>query len=188
MTKKQLHELDVTDEEFEEIIEEKIKDENKVFKFFKELIPYIIILVVVVSIRTFFVTPIIVNGESMKPTLDGGELMLLNKRADFKRFSIVVVDIKSENLIKRIIALPGETVSCERGVIYVNDHRQSDDYGMGVTPDFDRITLKEDEYFVLGDNRENSLDSQDLGPFKKEQLKGVSNFILFPFKEFGKVS
>lgn len=141
----------------------------------------------VVVIRTFFVTPIIVNGPSMQPTLDGGEIMLLNKRAEFKRFDVVVVDIEKENIIKRIIALPGETISCKDGVIYVNDRRQDEDYSQGVTPDFEKVKLGEDEYFVLGDNRENSLDSQELGAFKREQIKGVSEFILFPFSKFGHI-
>lgn len=169
--------------------EEKVKNENKALKIFKELLPYIIILVVVVVIRTFFVTPIVVSGESMNPTLKDGEVMVLNKRGKIERFSIVVVDIEQENIIKRVIALPGEAVACEHGVIFVNDRAiDGDKYGSGVTPDFKRIQLEDDEYFVLGDNRANSLDSQELGPFKIEKIKGVTNFTLFPFNKFGKVN
>lgn len=172
-----------------EIIEEPVKNEKGFLNVFKELLPYIIILVVVVVIRTFFVTPIIVSGDSMNPTLTDGEVMILNKRGKIERFSIVVVDIEEENIIKRVIALPGEVVACENGVIYVNDRvLEGDVYGSGTTPDFSRVQLEDDEYFVLGDNRQNSLDSQELGPFKVEKIKGVTNFTLFPFKNFGKVN
>ena len=154
-------------------------------KLIKEAIPYIVILIVVITIRTFIVTPIIVNGESMMPTLKGGELMLLNKRAKINRFDVVVVDIGTEKLIKRVIAMPGESITCENGIIYVNDKRQDEEYSQGVTPDFDKVQLEDDEYFVLGDNRENSLDSQELGPFKSAVVKGTTHFVLFPFSRFG---
>ena len=93
------------------------KNENKIIKFIKELIPYVIIFIVVVLIRTYLFTPIIVSGPSMQPTLDGGELMILNKRdTKYERFDVVVVDTGSEDIIKRIIAMPGESISCEDGV------------------------------------------------------------------------
>ena len=81
-------------------------------KFIRSLIPYIIIIVVVVFIRTFIITPVKVNGTSMYPTLEGDEIMLLNKLGAIDRFDIVVLKLDGEqnNLIKRIIGLPGETV------------------------------------------------------------------------------
>ena len=179
-----------------EKIEEVVKDENKVLKIFKELLPYIIILIVVVVIRTFFVTPIIVSGDSMNPTLKDGEVMILNKMGKIERFGIIVIEaeiekngkIEKEDIIKRVIALPGEVVSCENGVIYLNDRvLEGDEYGSGTTPDFPRTQLKDNEYFVLGDNRQNSMDSQELGPFNVEKVKGTTNFTLFPFNKFGKV-
>lgn len=160
---------------------------DKVKKIIKEIIPYIIILVVVVVIRTYFVTPVVVNGESMVPTLDGGELMILNKMSDIERFDVVVVDIKSEDIIKRVIAMPGETIACENGIVYVNDRRQDEEYSQGITSDFEKVTLGDDEYFVMGDNREKSLDSRKLGVFKREQIKGTTDLVLFPFNKFGKI-
>ena len=81
-------------------------------KIVKSLMPYIVIVIVVILIRSFIVTPVKVNGSSMYPTLDGGEIMFLNKLAKLKRFDIVVLQIDRENedLIKRIIGLPGEKV------------------------------------------------------------------------------
>ena len=70
---------------------------DKVKKAIKEIIPYIIILVVVILVRTYLVTPVVVSGESMKPTLNGGELMILSKVAKIDRFDIVVVKFEKNN-------------------------------------------------------------------------------------------
>ena len=176
----------------EETTKELNSDQNKeeiskFLSFLKELLPYIIILIVVVLIRSYVVTPIMVNGPSMEPTLNGGEIMILNKLGKIDRYDIVVVDTGSEDIIKRVIAMPGETISCEEGIVYVNGRRQDEEYSDGITSDFDVIKLADDEYFVMGDNREDSLDSRKFGAFKEEQIKGTTNLILFPFKEFGKI-
>lgn len=170
----------------EEVVENK-KEDTKLVKFLKELIPYVIILIVVVVVRTYLFTPIIVSGPSMQPTLNGGELMILNKNGSFSRYDVVVVDIGSEEIIKRIIALPGETISCEAGVVYVNGRRQDENYSKGITFSFDKITLKDDEYFVMGDNRENSKDSRVLGPIKQDHIKGTTKLVLFPFNKIGNI-
>ena len=176
----------------EEVVEtKKVKEEKKetnaVVAFLKELIPYVVILVVVVSFRTYIATPIIVHGSSMNPTLDGGELMVLNKRGKVDRFDIVVVDTGAEEIIKRVIAMPGETIACENGKIYVNGRLQEESYSQGVTRDFDKVTLSDDEYFVMGDNRENSKDSRAYGPFKEDKIKGTTKLVLFPFNKIGNV-
>lgn len=157
--------------------------------FIKNLIPYIIIIVVVVFVRTFIVTPVRVNGSSMAPTLKGGEIMLLNKLGNIERFDIVVLKIEEEqdNLIKRVIGLPGETVEIKDNKIYINEKILEDKYGEGITYNIDKITLKEDEYFVLGDNRMISLDSRVFGTIKASEIKGTTNFIIYPFKKIGTV-
>lgn len=164
-----------------------VSNKEKVFKVIKELIPYVLILVVVVLIRTYIVTPIMVNGPSMQPTLAGGEVMILNKMSKIERFDIVVVGMKNDDIIKRVIALPGETIACENGIVYVNGKMQEEDYSQGITFDFKKVTLGEDEYFVMGDNREDSLDSRRFGPFKKEQIKGTTKLVLFPFGKIGNI-
>ncbi len=176
-------------------MEKEVVEEKKSIKeYIKELIPYVVILVIVVLFRTFIATPVIVKGPSMNPTLDGGELMILFKRPEIKRFDVVVVNNGKEDIIKRVIAMPGETISCEDGKWYVNDRLQEEEYSKQTeycTPSgkktFDKIKLKDDEYFVLGDNRMNSADSREYGPFDSKHVKGRSDFILFPFKKFGKV-
>lgn len=158
-------------------------------KLIKSLIPYIIIIVVVVFIRTFIITPVKVNGTSMYPTLEGDEIMLLNKLGKIDRFDIVVLklDGENDNLIKRIIGLPGETVEIYDNQIYINDELLEDPYGYGVTYNIDPVTLSDDEYFILGDNRIVSLDSRVFGKIHRSEIKGTTNFIMYPFSKIGKV-
>ena len=161
-------------------------------KWWKEILPYAVILIVVVLIRTFIVTPIKVHGQSMYDTLNGEEIMILNKLAKINRYDIVVTDLKvngkkEDTLIKRVFGLPGETIKCENGMIYVNNKRVDDPYAYGKTADFEEITLGEDEYFVLGDNRGISLDSHIFGPIKRQDIKGVTNFVIWPLNRFGNV-
>lgn len=159
-------------------------------KYIKEVIPYLIIILVVLIIRTFIVTPIIVEGESMAPTLDGGEIMILKKYdTSYERFDIVVVNksVEGDNLIKRIIGLPGETIRYRNKKLYINDKVIEDEYGYGDTGNFKEITLGDNEYFLMGDNREISLDSRSLGVIKNTEIEGTVGIILFPFSKFGKV-
>ena len=158
-------------------------------KIIKSLMPYIIIIIVVILVRTFIATPVRVNGSSMYPTLKGNEIMLLNKLGHINRFDIVVLKIygREDNLIKRIIGLPGETVEIKDNDIYINDKKLEDKYGYGVTYNIDKVTLKKDEYFILGDNRKISLDSRVFGTIHKDEIKGTTDFIMYPFKSFGKV-
>ena len=157
-------------------------------KLIKELYPYVLIVVCVVLFRTFIATPILVKGRSMYDTLAGNEMMILNKLTKIDRYDIVVVDEKdSDYIIKRVIAMPGETIYCQDNIIYVNNKEIDNKYAYGETADFEKVTLKDDEYFVMGDNREISKDSRIIGPVKKKEIKGTTRFILYPFNKFGYV-
>lgn len=153
----------------------------------KELFPYIVIIIGVLLLRTFIATPIKVNGTSMYNTLKGNEICILYKLGKLNRFDIIVTDYQNEKLIKRIIAMPGETIAVEDGYIYINDKKIKDEYGYGTTDDFEKITLKDDEYFVMGDNRKISKDSRTIGPVKKEDISGTTNLVIFPFNKIGKI-
>lgn len=155
-------------------------------KILKDLIPYIVILVVVVLIRTFIVTPIIVDGDSMSPTLTDGEMMLLNKLGSIERNDIVVINNEEGYIIKRVIALPGESIECRDGVIYINDEKYDDNFA-SKTDDFVKQFLNDDEYFVMGDNRLVSMDSRIFGAVTKEEILGTTNFVIYPFNKFGKI-
>ena len=159
-------------------------------RFIKETIPYLVIIAVVLAIRTFIITPIIVQGESMVPTLKGGELMILKKYdKSFKRFDVVVVNknVEGDNLIKRIIGLPGETIRYKNNNLYINDEIVEDIYAYGNTGNFKEITLGDDEYFLMGDNRAISLDSRSLGVIKYSEIEGTTNLVLYPFNRIGKI-
>lgn len=155
-------------------------------KILKELVPYIVILVVVVLIRIFIVTPIIVDGDSMSPTLTDGEMMLLNKLGSIERNDIVVINNEEGYIIKRVIALPGESIECRDGVIYINDKKYDDNFA-SKTDDFVKQFLNDDEYFVMGDNRLVSMDSRVFGAVTKEEILGTTNFVIYPFNKFGKI-
>lgn len=158
-------------------------------KVIKEVIPYIVIVVVVVLIRTFIITPVRVDGDSMKNTLKNGDILLLYKLSSINRFDIIVLDEEKDNekIIKRVIGLPGETVAIKKGKIYINDKVIDDKYAYGETSDYDKVTLEDDEYFILGDNRLISKDSRYFGPIKKSEIKGKIVFRLFPFTKIGTV-
>lgn len=156
-------------------------------KKIREYAPYVIILIVVILMRTFIVTPIKVNGSSMYNTLEGNEIMILWKLGKVERYDIVVAKANNDTLIKRVYGLPTETIECKNGTIYINDEPIKDEFEFGETEDFAKITLKENEYFIMGDNRKVSLDSRRIGPVTKDQIEGTTNFILFPISKIGTV-
>ena len=158
-------------------------------KVIKELIPYIIIIVAVVLIRTFIITPVKVDGDSMKETLNDNDILLLYKLGSIKRFAIVVLDeaYDNEKIIKRVIGMPGETVSIKNDKIYINGKVIDNSFAYGTTSDVDKIELGEDEYFILGDNRLISKDSRYFGPVTKGEIIGKVVFRLFPFNKIGTV-
>lgn len=160
------------------------------FKIIKEILSYVVIILVVLLIRTYIGTPVKVNGTSMVPTLKEGNILVLNKLdKSFSREDIVVINKKVEGstIIKRVIGLPNEKIKCINGTIFINDKKYDDKYGSGQTSDFEEITLKSDEYFVLGDNRTISKDSRSLGPIKEKYIEGTTKIILYPFNKIGKV-
>ncbi len=126
----------------------------------------------------------------MKTTLENGDLLLLYKLGDIKRYDIVVIDdkIDDEIIIKRVIGMPGETIEIKNNKIYINDEEIADNYAYGETSDFSQITLKDDEYFILGDNRLISKDSRIIGPVKKDSIEGKTVGRIYPFNKIGSVN
>lgn len=161
---------------------------EKFKKILKEYLPYVIIIIIVLLIKTYVVAPIKVNGKSMNNTLKDGDIMILNiigyKVSDLNRFDIVVVDNGRDYLIKRVIALPGEKIEYKDNQLYINDKLVKDKSANGNTKDFS-LTVDKNSYFVMGDNREDSLDSRYYGAFKKNKIVGKTNFTVFPFNRFG---
>lgn len=141
-----------------------------------ELLEWIVYLILVVLAVYLFITFVgqrtVVSGESMSPTLNGGDNLIVDKISyefnDPERYDIIVFPYAYEEdvfYIKRIIGLPGETVLIKDGEVYINGELLGESYGLedmnsaGIAAE--SVVLGEDEYFVLGDNRNNSKDSRD---------------------------
>lgn len=151
----------------------------------KELIPYVVIVVVVVLIRTFIVTPVVVSGDSMVPSLKDGQLLLLNKLSyrfkEIERFDVVVVKVGKNEIIKRVIGLPGETVEYRDSKLYINGQVLESEYDFE-TDNFSELLVPENEYFVLGDNRMISSDSRIIGMIERKDIIGKTSISLWPIK------
>ncbi|MGV7976327.1 MAG: signal peptidase I [Anaerolineaceae bacterium] len=129
-----------------------------------------------------------VENISMKPTLQPGYLLVVNKLAyklgEPKHGDIVVFDFKGageEDYIKRIIGLPGDQVVVENGVVSVNGHPLTEPYIAELPRYSGSWSVPPDSYFVLGDNRNNSSDSHQWGYVSKNDIVGKAVFVYFPF-------
>lgn len=162
-------------------------------KFIKENLIYIIIIFLIIAIRIFIITPVMVDGNSMYPTLNDREILLLKKYdKKYDRFDIVVLKYNDEKLVKRIIGLPGEKVYYKHNTLYIDGKKIIEDFNHDETDNFNITDLgytkiPDDYYLVLGDNRDDSLDSRIIGLINKEDIQGTVGIRLFPFNKFGKI-
>jgi signal peptidase I len=161
-------------------------------EFIRDLIKYALVIVFVILIKVYVMEPIQVNMNSMEPTFEDRDLLILNKLSykfqDIKRFDIVVV--KYDNppfLVKRVIGLPGETLQYKDGILYINNEVVSEPLEDIETEDFGPITIEENHYFIVGDNRENSLDSrtETFGSVEQNMIEGRTSLLIWPFNRFG---
>lgn len=184
--------------------EESTKTQKPVNKK-KEIISNIIYVAVVLAITIFIICFVgqrtKVDGDSMYPTLHDGDNLIVDKISyrfnDPERFDVIIFPYPMNEkvyYIKRIIGLPGETIQIDYdGNIYINDEILVEDYGyeVMVNPGLaaDPITLGEDEYFVLGDNRNASNDSRatDVGVIEEDDIIGRAWVRFFPFSDVGLV-
>lgn len=172
---------------------------KNIFVFIWEISKIIIIaLVIVVPIRYFLFQPFIVRGHSMTPTFETGDYLIIDEISyrfrDPQRGEVVVFKypgIPSQKYIKRIIGLPGETVEIKDGKViisgilldesaYLPDVYYTDDKGFKI------MTLAENEYFVLGDNRMASSDSRIWGALPRENIVGRVFLRAWPFTALAK--
>ena len=168
----------------------------------KELFGWILFIVIVVAASYLVVTFVgqrtQVSGESMETTLSDGDHLIVDKITyrfrDPKRYDIVVFPYRYEEntyYIKRIIGLPGETVQIVDGYVYINGVQLDEHYGNALIKDPGQaaqpITLGEDEYFVMGDNRNNSQDSRsaNVGVVHRDELLGRAWIRIWPLDKFG---
>lgn len=161
---------------------------EKIKKIVLEYLPYVLVIIGVILIKQFVIAPIRVNGDSMNKTLRDGDIMVLN-RVDYKvnkikRFDIVVIDEGEELIIKRVIGLPGEIISYNDNKLYIDGKEVEDKFAYGKTKGFE-VKVPNNKYFVMGDNRENSMDSRYFGAFHEKTILGRAETVIFPFKRFG---
>lgn len=162
-------------------------------------IVYLLIVCVVVYLIVQFVGERTeVEGDSMYPALCDGDNLIVDKISlrftDPDRFDIVVFPFRYQEdtfYIKRVIGLPGETVQIYDGAVYINGKKLDDPYGKSQIENpglaSELITLGENEYFVLGDNRNNSTDSREpsVGKLEREQIIGRAVICIWPLDRIG---
>ena len=163
-------------------------------KILKNILSYVIVIVIALLIKQYIFSPIKVNGSSMYPTLEDGDIMILNEIGyhlnGVNRFDIVVIKKDHERIIKRIIGLPGDVVTYKDNKLYINGQEVVEDFAHDITHNFDLSeidvdVIPEDYYFVVGDNRGNSKDSRIIGLISKDEIKGKTNLVVFPFNKIG---
>ena len=163
---------------------------SKKGQIIKNILSYVLVIVIAVLIKLFVFSPVRVNGTSMTPTLLDGDIMILNEIGyhlnGVERFDIVVANIDGEKLIKRVIGLPGEKVEYRDNKLYINDELVVENFQHGDTNDFTLAKLNtevvpENHYFLVGDNRDNSKDSRVIGFVSKSKIMGKTKLIVYPF-------
>jgi len=171
-------------------------------------------LVIVIIIRTFFFEPIRVDGQSMCNTLQDGDVVLVTKPeywdGEYTRGDVIICRYPNRNekssfslggsfeltftnhtlFVKRLVALPGDTVEIRNGIFYINGEmvdESSIDMKSKSRETMLPYTLKDNEYFVVGDNRGNSNDSRRVGPISEDMIVGHVRCVMWPLSNFGKV-
>jgi len=161
----------------------------------------IIALVIVLPIRYFLFQPFIVKGDSMVPNFHSGDYLIIDEISyrfgEPKRGDVVVLKYPpdpAQKFIKRIIGLPGETVTIGNGTVSVTSNGKEVSLDEAYLPDSlktagnVRVTLKEDEYFVMGDNRDFSYDSRSWGILPKYDIVGKAAFRVLPLTNIGPIN
>ena len=188
----------------EQAKEERLANQTEREKELREALGWILYILIVVCATYLIVTYVgqrtKVSGDSMQATLQDGDNLIVDKISyrfrDPKRFEIIVLPYRYDEdtyYIKRIIGLPGETVQIIDGYVYINGEQLDENYGLEVMNNAGNaaqpITLGEDEYFVLGDNRNRSADSREssVGVLHRDELIGRAWVRIWPLKSIGVV-
>lgn len=181
----------------------------------KEIISNVVwfggLVVILFLLRAFVFSPTNVSGNSMNPTMVDRERVIALKQSDVERFDIVTFpapDNPSRNYIKRVIGLPGDTIEFKEDQLYINGKKYDEPYldqykdspneieapyGLPLTQDFKMDDLlgekkvPKGEFFVMGDNRQNSKDSRMIGFIKEDNILGNVKFSYWPPSKWGTV-
>ena len=185
-------------EEMEETDEQEPSRKKSIMTFIRDIV---IVIAVVYLIKTFLFTTILVDGRSMTPTFEHLDYLIAEQNFlvgnKYRRGDVVYFHPPEGAMhedrgyfIKRIIGVPGDTVEVKGGMVYVNDEPIDEPYKADVPTQegtmTGKLTLDEDEYFVMGDNRNpgGSYDSRFFGPLQSDHIRGVIVLRAFPFSKF----
>ncbi|MEK4301037.1 signal peptidase I [Oceanobacillus sp. FSL W8-0428] len=178
----------------------------KKYNYLRVSIVAVLLIAVFVIVRAFLFENYVVNGKSMEPTLYDGNLMMVNtvtsNISNIHRFDVIVFHATEENdYVKRVVGLPGETVEYKDDQLYVNGEYIAEDFleeekdnaeTKPLTEDFTLLeitgeeTVPEDQIFVLGDNRGDSLDSRSIGFVPVDEVVGKVDITYWPITQLFK--
>lgn len=169
---------------------EQPKTRSKAASFFLEIFQTLVLALVFYFLIDSFFPRVRVENISMKPTLQPGELLLVNKLAyrlgEPHHGDVIVFHYPadpSEDYIKRLIGLPGDEIRVEGGVLYINGQAVDEPYIAAPPAYNDSWTIPADSYFVLGDNRNQSSDSHSWGYVPKKNIVGKALFVYWPLDQ-----
>lgn len=170
----------------------------------KTFVYIIFVFILAMLWNAFLMSPLMIVGPSMNPSLEEGDVVFINKLSyvfgDVERYDIVLFPYKYDNsrsLVKRVIGLPNEKVEIKDGALYINDKELKEYYGIyreksdgeksTIYVNWGPYTLGDNEVFVLGDNRNQSDDSRssDVGPVNIDDIIGKVSFRIWPFNSLG---
>lgn len=162
------------------------KESAAPYVVFAVVVALLLVVLIVNLLRVTYTFAVGVSGSSMEDTIHGGDIVYALPSFDAERGDIVIIDVQgdpgfdpnTENIIKRLIAKEGDCVKCEDGVVYVKpaggEYAPLDEpYTKGVTPDFPEVAVGEGEIFFLGDHRDVSRDSTEVGTRLYSDIIGV---------------
>lgn len=166
-----------------------------ILNFFEFIKTVIVIVILAAIIRLFVIQPFIVDGQSMEPNFQNNDYLITEKISfhlqQINHGEVIILrppDNPSVNYLKRVIGIPGDTVDIKDGDVYVNGQKLTEPYIDGqktLTTNNEEMktALRESEYFVMGDNRNHSRDSRELGPIPKQNIISHVWIRLFPFNQ-----
>jgi signal peptidase I len=172
------------------------KTKKEVYSWIKSIL---FALTIAFIFRQFLFSPVTVQGESMMPTFEDNNRLVVSKISEIDHFDIIVFHspVSEKDFIKRVIGLPGDTIEMNNDQLFINGEVYQESYlsqnrkiakeeGMKkLTGDFGPITIPEDKYFVMGDNRLNSSDSREFGFISNTSVVGEVGFRFYPLNEIG---
>lgn len=169
-------------------------DFREINEFFRDTFKYIVVAAVVILVFVFVIGLQQVVGPSMSPTLTENDIVVINKLSyklhKINTGDVVIASVSDKYMIKRVIGLPGDELKMVNGRIYLNGELFDDyvDINIEESGNLENgIKVGDNEYFIIGDNRNDSEDSRFYGTISKKNIVGKVAFRLYPFSKIGRI-